>query len=142
LNCDFYANGSHGIIGIDRIYAENCNFAGNAGWDVSNPTGFLSTLIHCGFGSGSAASTSGTVALAGFAEEAGSVTYPADVTPWADPAGGDFTITLAEAKGAGRGSFLQTATGYGGTSASVDIGAGQSAGGNTYPRGRLVNGNG
>jgi hypothetical protein len=144
VNCDFHGNGSHGIMiaaGISA-YIENSNFVANGGWGINNPSGVLAAVVNCGFGSGTAANASGTVALPAFAEEVGTVTYPADVTPWADPAAGDFTITLAQAKGAGRGSFLQAATGYGGTTAAPDIGAAQSAGGKTYSRGRHVNANG
>jgi hypothetical protein len=57
--------------------------------------------------------------------ESGTVTYANDVTPWVDPANGDFRINLAAAKGAGRGTFTQTAASYTGTIGYPDIGAAQ-----------------
>lgn len=60
-------------------------------------------------------------------ETAGTVTYPSNASPYNSPTTGDFTITLAEAKGAGRGAFLQTASGYAGTVGHQDIGAAQHA---------------
>ena len=49
--------------------------------------------------------------------------FASDVTPWVDPANGDFRINLAAAKGAGRGSYTQNAGG--GTVGYPDIGAAQ-----------------
>ncbi len=66
--------------------------------------------------------------------ESGSITYAADVTPWVDPANGDFRITLAAAKSAGRGSFTQTQSSYTGTIGYPDIGAAQSASTNATTR--------
>lgn len=55
----------------------------------------------------------------------GSVTYANDVTPWVDPANGDFRIDLAAAQGTGRGAFLQTDGSHAGTVSYPDIGAAQ-----------------
>jgi hypothetical protein len=69
----------------------------------------------------------------------GNVTYANDVTPWTDPANGDFRISLAAAKGAGRGTYTQTAASYAGTVGYPDIGAAQSTGGGGSSSSRMVN---
>ena len=72
-------------------------------------------------------------------ENIGAVTYGANLTPWVDPANGDFRINLAAAKGAGRGTFLQTSASYTGTVGFPDIGAAQhlDSGGASGPVGQL-----
>ncbi len=117
-NCDFYNNGTDGInisaatTGI--FWIENCNFFKNAGKGINNAavgnSGFLYNNVY---GAGTQANSSTTANL-GSAVESGSINYASNVTPWNDPANGDFTITLATAKGAGRGAFLGTTntTGY------------------------------
>jgi hypothetical protein len=128
--CDAYANGGSGIGtvsgGITALYAENCNLVKNGAYGIS-PGGSpnLGYVRNCGFGSGTQANTSGQTNGIGNIEVSGSVTYAANVTPWADPANGDFRVSLATAKGAGRGTFTQTATSYTGTVAYPDIGAAQ-----------------
>lgn len=129
-NCDAYNNGSHGIqFGLNSRPAvlENCNLVKNGGYGISGTNGRSPVLIlNCGFGSGTQANTSGTVNLVnGSSIQSGTVTYAADVTPWVDPANGDFRINLAAAKGAGRGAFTETATSYSGTVGYPDIGAAQ-----------------
>lgn len=132
--CDAYANGGDGLRcdvnttagGI--TYAENCNFIGNGGYgvrDVETTLAHRTVLVNCGFGAGTEANSSGAVATNAFTQEIGSVTYPNDVTPWVDPDNGDFRITLAAAKGAGRGAFVQTQSGYAGAVGYPDIGAAQ-----------------
>jgi hypothetical protein len=128
FNCDFYANGGDGVAvsgtsGTSRLVAENCNFVLNGGYgvDASGAGQRTGRLVNCGFGSGAAANTSGTVnALRGIDEE-GTITYASGVTPWADPAAGNFTVTLAAAKDAGRGN-LPTA---GVTTSAPVVGAAQ-----------------
>lgn len=124
--CDFYNNGSHGVSHGFALHAENCNFVKNGGYGVNNTV--VAFLVNCGFGSGTQVNASGAVASTALAVETGTITYAADVTPWSDPANGNFSITLAAAKNAGRGAFLETASGYVGTAAYVDVGAGQSLG--------------
>ncbi len=83
--------------------------------------------MNCGYGAGTQANTSGATNGTGDLDVGGAVTYASDATPWADPANGDFRISLAAAKGAGRGAFTQTAASYAGTVGYPDIGAAQSA---------------
>ena len=132
-NCDFYNNSSHGIQSTaNQVVAKNCNFLKNGGYGFANASTIVATVINCGFGTGTQANTSGDVQTTAKCQQVGSITYATDVTPWTDPANGDFRISLAAAKGTGRGTFLQTAASYAGTIAYPDVGAAQhleSAGG-------------
>ncbi len=136
IGCDFYNNGSDGVGcaasmggGAGNYIFENCNFVKNGGWGVNiiGTGGFNATLRNCGFGSGTQVNTSGTVAAisTGNVDNIGPVTYASGVTPWVDPANGDFRINLAAAKGAGRGAFTETQASYAGTIGYPDIGAAQ-----------------
>lgn len=137
LNCDFYNNASDGIklenedAGIFTI--ENCNLFLNGGYGIngSGAGGRVGSVKNCAFGSGTKANTSGTATgLSGLAE-IGTVVYTANELPWADAPAGDFTLNGAACRGTGRGSFMQTAAGYGGTVSKPDIGA--AARGGTFP---------
>lgn len=131
VGCELYSNAGDGVdmtsSSRNRLYAENCNFIKNGAWGINKSgSGGLNGMIrNCGFGAGTQANTSGTIATSIQAQEVGSVTYASDVTPWVDPANGDFRINLAAAKGAGRGNFTQTAASYAGAIAYPDIGAAQ-----------------
>jgi hypothetical protein len=129
LNCDAYNNVSDGFNSTTSISAfiQNCNFIKNGGWGINcttatNRTGFV---MNCGFGSGSQANTLGTTNLLFGIVESGSVTYPSGLTPWQDPANGDFRITLPAAMNAGIGAYTETQAGYAGTVGYPDIGAAQ-----------------
>lgn len=133
VNSDFYNNAGDGVDILSatatHVYIENCSFVNNGGFGVNSsaaPTLRNGAIVNCGFGSGTEENTGGTVlsTLQGV-NVFGSVTYSANVTPWIDPANGDFRINLAAAVGAGRGLFTQTAPSYTGTVAFPDIGAGQ-----------------
>lgn len=127
-SCDAYSNGSHGLEQLSLPgpgWVINSNFVANGGYGVSVNSGAQGVLLNCGFGSGTAANTSGSTTGTGGMLESGTVTYTADTTPWADPANGDFRITSTQAKGTGAGGFLQTQSGYGGTVGYPDIGAAQ-----------------
>ncbi len=135
-NCDFYNNGSDGIATATgatagTLIVENSNFVKNGGWGINVPsTGAASVIIrNCGFGAGTQVNTSGNVSAAGSAamniDEIGHVDYASGVTPWVDPANGDFRINLAAAKGVGRGAFTETQASYAGTIGYPDIGAAQ-----------------
>lgn len=132
-NCDSYSNGGAGIFQhYDKpTRIENCNVVKNGGYGIQVPTeaGSIGTqrIVNCGFGSGTQANVSGATSLGPGVEIEGSVTYPANVTPWVDPANGDFRVNLAAACGTGRGAFTQTAPSYAGTVAYPDIGAAQHA---------------
>jgi len=128
--CESYNNGGHGLIlnSNSTVYVENCNFLKNGGWGIQTAgTVSIGALINNRFGAGTQINTSGTVNIidAVAIEEIGSASYAADVTPWVDPANGDFRINLDAAKNNGRGAFLQTQAGYAGTVGFPDIGAAQ-----------------
>jgi hypothetical protein len=148
VGCDFYNNGGDGIdlnssATARSMLIESCNFVKNGGYGIngSGAAARIGSVINCGFGAGTQANTSGTTTGLKSMVESGSVTYAADVTPWVDPADGDFRINLAAAKGTGRGAFTQTQAGYGAPNPTVaypDIGAGQgtsvqSGGGGGFP---------
>jgi hypothetical protein len=143
IGCEFYNNAGSGIAntaagGTASLNVSNSNFLKNGayGIDLSGGCVYGGTIVNCGFGSGTQVNTSGAtnILAASGIEVKGAVTYAADVTPWVDPANGDFRISLAAAKGAGRGTFTQTAASYTGTVGYRDIGAAQhqdSGGGTT-----------
>lgn len=124
--CDAYNNGVDGIQlgGSVSATVHSCNLVKNGGYGIAGSTTHAD-IRNCGFGSGTQANTSGEIESTLQAEESGRVTYAANVTPWVDPATGDFRITLATAKGTGRGTFLQTAASYTGTIGYPDIGSAQ-----------------
>jgi hypothetical protein len=131
--CDAYNNGGDGIritgSGVMHVQISNCNFLKNGGYGANLSGGNRhGHLWSNGFGAGTQANTSGTInyPTLWMGETSGTVTYASDVTPWTDPANGDFRINLAAAQGAGRGSFLQTQSGHDGTVGYPDIGAAQS----------------
>lgn len=133
-DCDSYSNTGSGIFinaGTNlNTHIENCNLTKNGAWGIliSGAGKVSGSIYKCGFGAGSEANTSGQISGNAYMETAGTVTYPSDATPYNAPATGDFSIVLAEAKNAGRGTFLQTASGYTGTAGQPDIGAAQSTG--------------
>lgn len=131
INCDVYNNTSDGIrlSGTTPIISiENCNLVKNGGYGINRSASTGNIYVsNCGFGAGTQANSSGTTNFAAgdAVTEEGFVTYADDVTPWVDPANGDFRINLAAAINAGRGSFTETAPGYTGTIGYPDIGAAQ-----------------
>lgn len=151
-HCDFYNNGSTGLLlgNADsstpaQVLVENCNLIKNGGYGIGSVYG--TDLLHmilrnCGFGSGTQQNTSGQISSAyDTAEQSGMITYPANATPWVDPANGDFRINHASAKGAGFGTYTETASGYAGTVGYPDIGAAQhqDSGGNIIVPNRAQN---
>jgi hypothetical protein len=127
--CDIYNNGSDGIAiatstATMAFFIENTNLIKNAGAGI-NVTSALGTyyghIFNVGYGSGTQAN--GSADAIGGLEQSGSVTYASGVTPWTDPANGDFRISLGAAISTGRGAFLQTQAGYAGTVGYPDIGA-------------------
>jgi hypothetical protein len=126
--CDLYNNGGAGLdmstAGTAPGLIENCNFLKNGTYGIKGGTFQNSLLVqNCGFGRGTQANASGDVSSP--VGVLSSVIYAADVTPWVDPANGDFRISLAAAKGTGLGTFTETAASYAGTIAFPDIGAAQ-----------------
>ena len=129
INCDLYNNTSHGIslgsLGATS-YIENCNFIKNGGWGINRANNFPAIIRNNAFGSGTQANTSGKISSTVSLIETGTIDYPSDAIPYVDAPNGDFSITLAEAKNAGRGAYTQTQSGYAGTVGYPDIGAAQS----------------
>ena len=129
-NCDAWSNGSHGFVLYRNTFVENCNAIKNGGYGFSSTYTAEKTsaiIRNCGIGSGTQANTSGGINAQTWAIVEGTVTYASGVTPWVDPTTGNFSITLAAAKSAGRFAFLQSQNSKTGTAGSRDIGAAQSA---------------
>jgi hypothetical protein len=131
LGCDAYNNTGSGINLANAtaalFYIENCNLVKNGVYGINGSgAGARSGYVaNCGFGTGTQVNVSGDTTGLSALNVIGSITYPADQTPWVDPANGDFRVSLSQAKGAGRGSFLQTAPAYAGTVGYPDLGAAQ-----------------
>lgn len=106
---------------------QNCNYFKNGRWAVENGATFAYNGIryNAAFGTGSQANTLGDIEDMEGMEVVGTINHASGVTPWVDPANGDFRINLAAAKGAGRGRFTQTSSGYSGTISYPDVGAAQ-----------------
>lgn len=133
-NCDIYANVSDGINIVtsnqNTFWIENTNFIKNGGAGINNVSVINSGYVYnCGYGAGTQANTNADT-LNNLATT-GAVTYASNVTPWVDPANGNFSIILAAAESSGRGAFTETAPGYSGTVGYPDIGAAQSLQSNT-----------
>jgi hypothetical protein len=133
-NCDIYNSTSDGFfcdtgIDLNHLIVENCSFTKNGGWgiNIGSTTDRVRIFRNCGFGAGTEANTSGNISVtaSNLTEETGSVNYPSNSSPYVDAANGDFTITLAEAKNAGRAAWTQTSASYGGTTGYNTIGAAQ-----------------
>ena len=131
VRCDAYNNGGSGIYhnaGTNQnIFIENCNLTKNGAWGilVSGAGKVSGSIQNCGFGAGTEANTSGTISGDAYMDTVGTVTYASNASPYNAPSTGDFRITLDAAKGAGRGTYTQTAASYTGTVAYPDIGAAQ-----------------
>lgn len=134
IGCEAYNNTGSGLdsqggSGTLNFNVQSCNFVKNGRYGIEcSATTRYGVIYNCGFGAGTQANSLGQItANISPVGISGSVTYPNDVTPWADPANGDFRIVLPEAKAAGRGSYLQT---YGESAPNTvgypDIGACQS----------------
>jgi hypothetical protein len=130
LRTDAYDNGGDGFsfagTAPNAVYLENCNALANNGWGVSIAGAHIAIVNNIGYGAGTMDNDSGTITLTSSAVvlTSGSFNYASDVTPWVDPAGGDFTLTLAAAIGSARGNFTQTeASNDGPTLTYPDMGA-------------------
>lgn len=139
IGVDTYNNASHGIqIGINNtnctVYVENGSHCNNGGDGIAGVgTGTKDGLIaNVAFGSGTAANTAGQTTGLGSIRTSGLVTLPTNLTPWAAPTTGNFSIALSTVQGAGVGSFTQTQASKTGTLGHPDIGAAQSQGGTAY----------
>ncbi len=128
FNSDFYNHSATGIIfasgNTGQVWIENCNFVLNVSAGINSVSAVNSGFVYnCGYGSGTQANGADSI---GNLQQSGTVTYAANVTPWVDPANGDFSINLSQAQSAGRGAFTETASSYTGTVGYPDIGAAQS----------------
>lgn len=140
IGCDFYNNGvsatGSGILhasGTLILNIESCNFIKNSGYGINISSGTSrGVLWNNGYGAGTQANTSGTTNNATLFVTSGTVNYASNVTPWVDPANGNFSINLGGGVGvgainSGRGKYTET---YASLSAPntigyPDIGAGQ-----------------
>lgn len=113
VNCDAYGNYTNGFaIVADNPYAFiNCNALGNGQYGIAHSSATtvqLVNLFNCGFGSGSQTNASGNILnVVGNIIEIGTITYPADSTPWLNPSVGNFSINSPYSKNAGFNTFLQ-----------------------------------
>jgi len=133
LNCDAYSNTGSGLdltaTASAPVLIQNCNFVKNGAWGINSSGSPIRNglITNCGFGVGTQVNVSGDIAttLMGAIQISDSVSYPTGLTPWVDPANGDFRINLPQAQAVGRGTFTQTQASYTGALAYPDIGAGQ-----------------
>lgn len=131
--CDSYNNGADGLRSTQTtaggiFLIKNCNFIKNVGWGINTSittAKLIGTIDNCGFGAGTQVNGSGTINNVDSIVASGSVTYANDVTPWVDPANGDFRINLSSALNTGRGVFTETQGSYAGTVGYPDIGSAQ-----------------
>lgn len=125
-NCDIYNNGSDGINiasgAANPVWIENTNFIKNTGAGINNVSVIISGFAYNG-GYGAGTQANGSSDTINNLTKTGTVTYGSNLTPWVDPANGDFRINLPAAYNAGRGSFTETAASYSGTVGYQDIGA-------------------
>lgn len=134
IGCDAWNNNTNGLDFFNTaqcaVLMKNCNFLKNGLSGVTNTGAALryGLIMNCGIGSGTQANgVDGIATSLGSIQVSGTVTYPANSTPWVDPANGNFRINLAAAKSAGRGEFTQiTVNSPTNTVAFPDIGAAQS----------------
>lgn len=124
-NCDAYNNTSDGVLASStgQLYLENCLLVSNGGYGV-HATGTLSqqAAVNCAFYNNTSGQTNGLNASL----VTGSITLTGD--PFTDAANGDFRLNNtagagAACRGAGRGTFTQTAASYSGTVGYPDVGA-------------------
>ena len=149
IGCDLYNNATSGVdIGlatVSNVIIENCNFIKNGAYGIDSSGSAIRQGIirNCGFGTGTQKNGVADLGPNITGIQSGivvsdSISYGANLTPWVDPANGDFRLNLAGAKGTGRGSFTQTQAAYAGTVAYPDVGAAQhlesaATGGGSYP---------
>lgn len=129
-SCDIYNSTADGIKAATStmllLDISSCNFVKNGAYGINLSGGKrFGRITKCGFGTGSQANSSGNTNALDNAAESGSVSYASGVTPWQDPANGDFRVALTAAKNSGNGTFTQSQSGQSGTVGYPDIGAAQ-----------------
>ena len=134
-NCDFYNNTLDGINFASgpatpvQATIEGCNFVKNGAYGIRFRASMFGIMQNNNFGSGSQANASGNVLApqpCSF-EERNTGIYDSGLTPWTDPANGDFRINMRFAKGGGPGRFTITKSGVGPTVGYPDVGAAQAS---------------
>lgn len=131
LYSDIYNNTRSGLYSTNSsdmlVTFGNNNWLNNGRYAVefSAAFSFMGTWIKNAYGTGTQANDLGNIQTMEGIHEVGSLNYASDVTPWTDPANGDFKINLDAATGTGRGTFLEIAPSYSGTVSYPDIGSGQ-----------------
>lgn len=136
VNCDSYENKGHGIdltaVSAASVEIINCNLLHNGGWGITSSGSSLrsGTILNCGFGAGTQANASGTIAAnTGGINVVGTVTYANDTTPWVNAAGRDFTLTAGSAAAfKGYGTFPFNTLSYPSIGASYPTNSGGSGG--------------
>jgi hypothetical protein len=112
--CTAYGNAARGVNGADLAVIENCV--------VANNTGVGANAASFSTNNGFFSNTGGDLGATTTTTTVGTVTFAS--APMSDPANGNFTVTLATGKGAGRGAFSQNAGSYSGTTTGYpDLGA-------------------
>jgi len=141
ISCDAYNNVNDGFrlgtgSGSMLIHVENCNAVKNGTGGTGYGFHFMDAtstgiFYNCGMGRGTQANTTGDyssllgadIKLLDLGSGSADGGYANNVTPWTDPANGDFRINLAAAKNVGRGTF--TVSSVDSVMAYPDIGAAQ-----------------
>lgn len=139
IDCDAYENGQSGFVmakdsgaSLFGMVLQDCNAVKNGQYGIAFPSSTSTQaavwLRKVGFGTGTMVNAWGDIqpSTPGKVFLVDVIRYPANSTPWVDPEVGNFRVNLAQAKGAGEGTFRQTSTGLGYTGGTVgyqDIGA-------------------
>lgn len=132
-NCDFYNNVGDGfkyasaaVQGFTNIF--NCNFIKNGGKGINiTVTGQSGWAVNNGYGSGTQAN--GSADALGSMVSTGAITYTSNVTPYAAPSTGNFSIVNNQGTGQAIGSGFSVFTEVDGTNTGTvgypDVGAAQ-----------------
>jgi hypothetical protein len=134
--CVAYNNGGSGIDlqnqgAATTVDVSNCILTKNGAYGIDMTGNTRGGVIqNCAFGAGTQANSSGTINNVSAVQETGTVSLTSNVSPFTDAANGDFRLNSttgggAACRGAGFGSFTQTASSYAGTVGYPDIGAAQ-----------------
>ncbi len=124
VRCDFYSNGSDAIRNnCAHLWVDSCNFINNTSnaLECGLVNAGHAIASKCGYGAGTMANDAGN--LSGNIDELDTFSYANDTTPWNAPDTGDFSLEGEDAISTGDGTFLQTASGYTGSTGFPDVGA-------------------
>ncbi len=126
-NNDFYNNTGDAIniptSTLAPVWIENNNFFKNGGRGINNVS-----VVNWGYSYnnvyGAGTQANGSSDTLNNITEVGKVTYTSNLTPWVDPANGNFSQLYATSI-VGRGAFTETASSYAGTIGYPNTGAAQ-----------------